>query len=54
MAAIQALCEKAGVISDRCAEMLGDSMVVGSYDDWTGMGRPADESGAKTSEARHG
>lgn len=46
-AGIQALCEKAGTIADRCAAKLGSGVVAGSFVAWARLGRPAAEAAAE-------
>ena len=45
-AAIDALCEKAGTIADRCAVALGDVPACGSWESWAGQHRPDVEAAA--------
>ena len=46
-AAIDALCEKAGTIADRCAVALGDVPACGSWESWAGQHRPDVEAAAE-------
>ncbi|MGP1676195.1 MAG: hypothetical protein ACTS6J_03450 [Burkholderiales bacterium] len=50
-ASIEALCEKAGTIADRCAVALGDIPACGSWERWAGQGRSDVEA---REEASHG
>lgn len=47
---IEALCEKAGFLADRCAEAVGYPAMYGSWEGWAQLERPAAEA---TGEARH-
>ena len=44
---IEALCEKAGTIADRCAVALGDIPACGSWERWAGQDRPDVEAAAE-------
>lgn len=44
---IEALCEKAGTIADRCAVALGDIPVCGSWERWAEQDRPGVEAEAE-------
>lgn len=44
---IEALCEKAGVIADRCAVALGDIPTHGSWESWAEQNRPDVEAAAE-------
>ncbi len=46
-ASIEALCEKAGAIADRCAVALGNIPVFGSWERWAGQDRPDVEAAAE-------
>ena len=54
LAGIEALCEKAGTLADRCAVALGDVPVCGAWENWTDLEWPDTARGAETREARHG
>lgn len=43
-AAIEALCEKAGTIADRCAVALGDIATYGSWEEWAAQPRAQETS----------
>lgn len=51
LAGIIALAEKAGFVSDRCAESMGEISMCGSLEEWAGLSRSAPE---VAGEAHHG
>lgn len=54
VAGIQALCEKAGTLADRCTEALGDvGGIYGPWEAWAGLERAAVEPATEAGEAQH-
>ena len=51
LTAVEAMCEKGGFLTDRCASLLGSTAINGPFEEWAGLDRPTTEAAG---EANHG